>query len=552
MPVEDDDDVPDNVVPLQPRGSPRQFRTYGADIILLDDVGIAERWIERSPLAENWRQVHGRGWAEWQERVGWTIHADGQPVLRDVRQMLSTVYNFFLAATPSDNNEAREAREALARFRPASLGRTIVSILEEHRTLVTESNDWDPSPHLLGLPEGKVVDLRNGAIRDQTRDDKITRRSPYTPVDLEEALAGTPTCHRWTSFLHQIMEGEDDRIQFLQRWSGYSLTGETTEQSMLFLYGSGANGKSVFLSVAAGVLGSASGLAVPGYYATIDSEVLMAKRGGNGTVDYVMAELASARAVIVSEVPQNASWDLGLLKKLVDSHADITARSPYGRPFSYRPKFKLLVAGNERPSLRGAVGQAIARRIHLLGFNYRIPDDQQDRRLPEHLLETEGGMILSWMIAGAVEWYRRAEVRGSGLEPPQVVVDAVREYMDDEDSLGQFLREKVRLMTPAEVTRRRETMGLGTDWHATDLSARDIFPRWKTWAEEAGIWVGSEKSLAMSLAQRTGWVRAETAGKRLWVGARWLEDRSAEAGIGGTPTGGGVNERNPPPREDPF
>ena len=42
---------------------------------------------------------------------------------------------------------------------------------------------------------------------------------------------------------------------FLQRLTGYCLTGSTTEHVLFFLYGTGANGKSVFLSSIAGLLG---------------------------------------------------------------------------------------------------------------------------------------------------------------------------------------------------------------------------------------------------------------------------------------------------------
>jgi putative DNA primase/helicase len=37
--------------------------------------------------------------------------------------------------------------------------------------------------------------------------------------------------------------GDAELIRFFQRWSGYSLTGDISEQSFLFGHGVGANGK---------------------------------------------------------------------------------------------------------------------------------------------------------------------------------------------------------------------------------------------------------------------------------------------------------------------
>jgi putative DNA primase/helicase len=45
--------------------------------------------------------------------------------------------------------------------------------------------------------------------------------------------------------------------------------------------------------------------------------------------------------------------------------------------FEYRPAFKLVIAGNHKPSLR-SVDEAIRRRFHLIPFALTIPAAERD------------------------------------------------------------------------------------------------------------------------------------------------------------------------------
>ena len=81
-------------------------------------------------------------------------------------------------------------------------------------------------------------------------------------------------CPRWISFLGDIMDGNENLVSFLQRAIGYSLTGDIGERCLFILYGTGANGKTVFLETIAGVLGD--------YAATTTPETLMARRDDGG------------------------------------------------------------------------------------------------------------------------------------------------------------------------------------------------------------------------------------------------------------------------------
>src|SRR3954452_3919523 len=75
--------------------------------------------------------------------------------------------------------------------------------------------------------------------------------------------------------------------------------------------------------------------------------------------------------------------------------------------FTYTPAFKLVIAGNHKPGLRG-VDEAIRRRFHLLPFIVTIADP--DLELPEKL-KAEWAGILQWMIEGCLRCQRAGRSR---------------------------------------------------------------------------------------------------------------------------------------------
>jgi phage/plasmid-associated DNA primase len=56
-------------------------------------------------------------------------------------------------------------------------------------------------------------------------------------------------------FLYDCSGGDVELIRFLQQWCGYCLTGDTREHALIFVYGGGGNGKSVFMNTVSGLLG---------------------------------------------------------------------------------------------------------------------------------------------------------------------------------------------------------------------------------------------------------------------------------------------------------
>ena len=93
-----------------------------------------------------------------------------------------------------------------------------------------------------------TIDLRIGRLRKHDRADTITKLAPVTYDE-------TATCPLWMKFLRRIMDEKEVLVRYLQRVVGYGLTGDVSEQCLWFFYGTGANGKTTFLTTIMEMMG---------------------------------------------------------------------------------------------------------------------------------------------------------------------------------------------------------------------------------------------------------------------------------------------------------
>jgi putative DNA primase/helicase len=323
------------------------------------------------------------------------------------------------------------------------------------RRLVATTDQWDADPWLLNTPGG-VVDLRSG---------EVLLHQPVGYMTKMTAVEPGGACPQWRKFLNRIFAGDAELIDFVQRVAGYSLTGSTREHAMFFGFGTGANGKSVLINTISGILGD--------YHRTAAIETFTASKIERHPTD--LAGLRGARLVTAIETEEGRRWDEAKIKALTGGDR-IAARFMRQDFFEYMPAFKLMIAGNHKPSLR-SVDESIRRRFNLLPFTVTIPPEERDRDLPEKL-KAEWPGILRWMIQGCLEWQR------IGLAPPQIVRDATAAYLEAEDAVGAWIEERCYCNAQAWASR-------GT-----------LFADWKEWANGAGEWVGSQRRFIQALETR--------------------------------------------------
>lgn len=431
------------------------------------DDGLLPIGFTEDALAAEFSEQHGEDWrhvALWGAWLTWTGS-------RWEREGTLRAFDLARGICRAAANRANSGK-VRTKLSQASTVAAVERLARADRRHATTTEVWDRDPWLLNTPAG-IVDLRTGGLAPHDRGLCMTKITTATPAG---------DCPVWLAFLAQVTGGDAELQAYLRRVVGYALTGVTTEHALFFLYGTGANGKSVFANTLTALLGD---------YATVaPMDMFMATTGDRHPTD--MAGLRGARIVTSIETEQGSRWAESKLKALTGGDR-ITARFMRQDFFEFTPQFKLLVAGNHKPSIRN-VDEAMRRRLHMVPFTVTIPPGQRDKRLPERLLAERDG-ILAWALQGCLEWQR------VGLRPPSTVLAATDEYFEAEDALGRWL---------ADACERGAN-------HAETLAA--LFASWKTWAEASGEFVGSSRRFSDALVNR-GFERDRSNSNRCFLGLR--------------------------------
>jgi putative DNA primase/helicase len=319
---------------------------------------------------------------------------------------------------------------------------------------------WDADLWSIGTPGG-TVDLQTGKLRESNRNDGITKTTSIAPAAAD--------CPRWLQFLRETTGNDDELIRFLQQWCGYCLTGSTREHALVFVYGPGGNGKSVFLNVVNAIMKD--------YARTAGMATFTASKFDRHPTEIAM--LNGARLVTASETEEGRPWAEARIKQLTGGDP-ITAHFMRQDDFTFTPQFKLMIVGNHKPVLHN-VDDASRRRFNIVPF-MRKPE-RPDPDLERKLILEEAGSILQWMVKGCIDWQQ------NGLIRPAAVQAATEAYFSDQDLFGQWIEDCCDV---------RMDRGPNFIW---DKSA-DLFDSWTEYAAKAGENAGTKKSFGQEMQRR--------------------------------------------------
>ncbi|GHV06141.1 phage protein [Spirochaetia bacterium] len=399
----------------------------------------------------------------WQIDDGYLIHDLGLKIIREI-------YDEILKT--DDYRERIEIEKFAMQSESIRRRRAMVEAAALIPELNITANAVDTNPWLLNVENG-TIDLKTGVFREHRQADMITKLAPVK-------YDGKADCPEWKKFIREIMNYNADLMQFLQTAAGWSLTGDTSEQSMFILWGSGANGKSTFLTTVMRILGD--------YAIAASTDTFMKKSGEQISND--IARLRGTRFVTTAEAEQGKRLSETLIKQITGNDT-MTARFLYGEYFDFVPTFKIFMATNHKPLIKGT-DNGIWRRIKLIPFTTTIPAEKQDKHLDQKLLE-EGPGILNWLIEGTRRWF------ADGLASPPAISSATEEYRNEMDVLGSFIKECC-VQSPG-----------------VSIRTRELFKAYQEWCDENNEHAGTERFLAMRLKE-LGLERARTAEARYWRG----------------------------------
>jgi putative DNA primase/helicase len=290
----------------------------------------------------------------------------------------------------------------------------MIEMAKSEPGMTARLSDFDTDTMLLGVTNG-VLDLRTGQLMPVSPDVLVSKRCNV-------AYEPGADCPRFSQFVTEIQP--DVEMQgFLKRWAGYCLTGSVQEQKFIFMYGHGANGKSVFVELMAWVLGD--------YARKIATEMLMHhQRSPQGPSPDIVA-LKGCRFVYANETEEGRRLAESRVKDMTGGDT-MTGRVPYGKAdITFLPTHKLSIVGNHKPEITDN-SMGMWRRVCLTAFDVTIPEDQRDANLIAQL-KAEGPGILNWMLDGLRQW------KVNGLLVPKRIEAATAAYRDEQDLIGEWI-----------------------------------------------------------------------------------------------------------------
>jgi putative DNA primase/helicase len=419
------------------------------------DLGNAKRLVS-----------HYAGRIAYSEPLGRWLLYDGvrwneDETLRIVSMAGEFIRSLYALADQIKKQEEREAFQShLLRSESQRSLNAMISLARADPAVARSPEAFDQDPWLFTVING-TIDLRTGNLRAHNPKDLITK---LAPVSYEPEAR----CPKWLEFLDMIMIGRRNLVDFLKRAVGASLTGVTSDKAMFILYGPGGdNGKSTMVEVIEMLLGQ--------YARRTPVDTFLKKREGGIPND--VARLRGARFVWAAESERGARLAESMIKEMTGGDR-MTARFLHREFFEFMPSFKIWLATNHKPNVRG--DQAIWRRLKLIPFDYSIPKERQKKRHEVMaMFEAELPGILNWAIEGCLEWQR------DGLGVPEEVLAATREYEAEQDTFAMFLEERC-VRTP----------------NARALSLK-LYQDYKSWAEQYGETPVSHKAFASMMSERS-------------------------------------------------
>lgn len=417
----------------------------------LTDLGNARRFanmfdgkLRYVPSWNQWLAWDGKRWSR--DNTGAEMRA-GRDVVAAIYMEAAACNNAAAAQAGAEEMSSSSVYAvALTRWATNTAKRprleAMVALARTEPEIVTSRDVFDRDQWVLNVANG-TVDLRDGELRPHRQGDMLTM---LAPVDYDPN-AKAP---RWEAFLQRVLPDVDAR-NWLQRYLGYSLTGDVREQCMAFFMGGGANGKSVLLDVVLGILGDYGLRSAP--------DLVLARYGDAHPTE--LADLEGKRIVVCSEIEQGRQWAESVIKRITGD-TTITARRMKQDFFTFTATHKLVIAANTKPSVRGT-DHGIWRRMRMLPWTVQIPEHEQDRELPHKLLATEASGILAWLVRGCLAWQRL------GLGHAVAIDEATAAYRADEDVLGRWISDRCELGDHC--------------WYPTD----GLYKDYKSWCSEEGL-----------------------------------------------------------------
>jgi putative DNA primase/helicase len=412
---------------------------------------------------------------------GWLVYDCGRWIEKSsiLFEMFKDVIKDVVSDAECDELTQKEKDKVHAFANRSSSGSGFTGMLnaakfESH--ILVDQNELDADPLLLNCPNG-TMNLKTFELQPHRPEDLLTKmvNTPYDP----EAK-----CSLWNDTLVKIMGNDQEKIKFLQRLFGYSLTGLTTEQCLSIYYGGGSNGKSTVIEVQRELMGD--------YAANTPSDSFLRSRSTHNTND--LARLKGIRFVSAVEIESGQKLNETKVKQVTGGDK-VTARFLFKEFFEYSPEYKIVIATNHLPDITG-VDDGIWRRLMIVPFDVSITNNEIDKNLKSKLRQELSG-ILNWALEGCKEYQNQG-----GLNAPQSIISATQKYRNRMDQVAGFIHDKC-LENPNY-----------------RVKIADLHTAYQRWADMVGLKPYGKINFGKIMVQKGFDNSAKSGSSRYWTGLK--------------------------------
>lgn len=380
--------------------------------------------------------------------IVWKEDTEGMYVSRLAKELFDTLMVY---AVTVEDKKCQQYIEHVARLGRLRNRRTMIEDAKDKYCICND--DLDQDKYLLNC-KNCVINLKTFDVIEHSADLLLSKVSNivYEP---------SAECELFLKFIRDIMQDNDEKIEYIQKLLGYSLTGDTREETCYILYGNTTrNGKSTLVETISYMLGNENG-----YSMNMNPESLAQKQNKDSRqASGDIARLKGTRFLNASEPPKKMIFDVGLLKNLLGRDS-ITARHLHEREFQFMPCFKLFINTNFLPLITDDTLFSSGR-INVITFDRHFKPEEQNKTLKDDLKKEESiSGIFNWCLDGLKNYYN------DGAEPPECVKESTMEYRKNSDKIGNFIAEVLEEST-------------------LNCMAKDVYNAYQEWCRENGY--GSE------------------------------------------------------------
>ena len=312
----------------------------------------------------------------------------------------------------------------------------------------------------------------------------------YSINQLNVTYRDDADCPVWKKSLEQIFENDEERIELLQEFFGYCLTRENDYEKALFLFGEGANGKSVVLYVLEELIGKEN-----------CSSIALEKFNDS----HYIARLRDKLVNISLETNAKTNVYDNMFKAIVTGDT-ISADEKYGQPFQFKPYCKLLFSTNNMPRV-GDKTEGYYRRLLILPFNRQFNKEERDPKLKYKIASSELDGIFLWALNGL----KRLRDRGY-FEESASMINVKDEYRKENNNVIIFVEEICVLDS------------------RDDISKDDLYQAYNNWCIDSGYRPLSKITFGRELIRQYASVnKGRCSSARTWKGIRLRKEGELDA-----------------------